>query len=213
VCVAKVFEKLVVYYPKPEYWQNLMVALNKTDTDDLQKLNVLRLAQYVKVLKDKDNYKEFAQLALDEKLPCEAQTALEQGFATKAFVEQRDVDVNNRLLAKAKADAIAQKAALATSEAASKSAATGDAAVKVGAQYLMCGDPAKGIALLQAGIAKGGLSKADAAHEAERTDEASMLLGIAHLRANNKAEAAKAFKDVKRDPVMVRIAKLWLLNT
>jgi hypothetical protein len=39
------------------------------------------------------------------------------------------------------------------------------------------------------------------------------LLGIAHLRNNNKAEAARAFRTVKRDPTMVRIAKLWLLNT
>jgi len=31
--------------------------------------------------------------------------------------------------------------------------------------------------------------------------------------SNNKAEAAKAFRSVKQDPTMVRIAKLWLLNT
>jgi len=40
-----------------------------------------------------------------------------------------------------------------------------------------------------------------------------MLLGVAHLKNNNKTEAAKAFKAVKKDPTMVRIAKLWLLNT
>jgi hypothetical protein len=41
-CVAKVFEKLVQHYPKPEYWQNLMSALRKIDADDLQKLNIMR---------------------------------------------------------------------------------------------------------------------------------------------------------------------------
>ena len=82
----------------------------------------------------------------------------------------------------------------------------------MGAQYLACGDAAKAIPLLQAGIAKGGLAKGEP-KEAERVDEANMLLGIAHLKANNKAEAAKAFRAVKRDPTMVRIAKLWLLNT
>ena len=40
-CVSKVFEKLVQHYPKPEYWQNLMVALKATDTDDIQTLNVM----------------------------------------------------------------------------------------------------------------------------------------------------------------------------
>ena len=33
-----------------------------------------------------------------------------------------------------------------------------------------------------------------------------MLLGIAYLRNNNKAEAAKAFRKVKSDPIMARIA-------
>ena len=46
-----------------------------------------------------------------------------------------------------------------------------------------------------------------------KVDEAYMVLGLAHLRNNNKTEARKAFNLVKRDPTMVRIAKLWNLNT
>ena len=109
-CVTSVFEKLVVYYPKTEYWQNLMVALRKGDTDDIQKLNVMRLSQHVNVMKDADEYKELAQLSLEEKLACEAQTVLEQGFTKKVFVEKRDVDVNTRLLATAKTEVAAEKA-------------------------------------------------------------------------------------------------------
>ena len=206
-CVSKVFEKLVVYYPKTEYWQNLMVALKATDTDDIQTLNVMRLASYVNVLKKPDDYKEMAQLAIEEKLACEGQAILEQGFTKKVFVEKRDLDVNTRLLEFAKKECAADKTALPKNEAAAKSAATGDAYVKVGAQYLGTGDTAKATAAIQQGIAKGDPK------EAARVDEASILLGIAQLKANNKAEAAKAFRSVKRDPTMVRIAKLWLLNT
>jgi tetratricopeptide (TPR) repeat protein len=211
-CVSQVFEKLVVYYPKTEYWQNLMKALRQSDVDDIQALNVMRLALQVNVLKDPDQFKEMAQLAMEEKLSCEAQTVLEQGFTKKAFVEQRDVDVNKRLLAAAQKEVAAEKAALAKNEAAAKAAATGDGLVKVGAQYLTCGDAAKGTQLIQAGITKGSLAKGDP-KEAERVDEAYVLLGMGHLKNNNKAEAAKAFRAVKRDPTMVRIAKLWLLNT
>lgn len=212
-CVSRVFEKLVVYYPKTEYWQNLMKSLRSGgNTDDIQTLNVMRLAVQVNVMKDPDEFKELAQLTLEEKLACEAQTALEQGFARKVFVEKRDVDVNTRLLEAAKREAATEKASLAKNEAAARAAATGDALVKVGAQYLGCGDPAKAVALLQAGIAKNNIAKGEP-KEAERVDEASMLLGIAYLKSNNKAEAAKAFRAVKRDPTMVRIAKLWLLNT
>jgi len=211
-CVSQAYEKLVVYYPKPEYWQNLMKALRQGDTDDLQAHNVMRLALHVNVLKDPDQFKELAQLSLEQKLACEAQTALEQGFSKKVFVEKRDVDVNTRLLDAAKKEAAVEKAALAKNEAAAQSAATGDALVKVGAQALGCGDAAKAAQLIQAGITKGSLAKGDP-KEAERADEASILLGMAYLKSNNKAEAAKAFRSVKKDPTMVRIAKLWLLNT
>jgi len=212
-CVAKVFEKLVVYYPKPDYWQNLMVALRKTDTNDLQELNVMRLATHVNVLKNPDEFKEMAQLALEQNLAGEAQSVLEQGFAKKVFVDQRQIDVNTRLLNAAKKEAAADKAALAKNEAAAAAAPTGDALVQVGAQYLGFGDAAKAVELIQKGIAKGGIGKADPATEAQKVDEANILLGIAHLRNNNKAEAAKAFRNVKRDPTMARIAKLWVLNT
>jgi tetratricopeptide (TPR) repeat protein len=211
-CVSQAYEKLVVYYPKPEYWQNLMRALRGGDLDDIQAHNVMRLALYVNVLKDPDQFKEMAQLGLEEKLACEAQTVLEQGFAKKVFVDKRDVDVNTRLLEAAKKEAAAEKAVLAKNVAAARSAATGDALVKVGAQYLACGDVAKGTQLIQAGITKGTLAKGDP-KEAERNDEAYLILGMGHLKNNNKAEAAKAFRAVKKDPTMVRIAKLWLLNT
>jgi Tetratricopeptide repeat len=211
-CVSNAFEKLVANYPKPEYWQQLIPALKAAVTNDLQTLNVMRLALHAKVLRKPEDYKEFAQLTLEQKLAGESQAVLEQGFANKVFVTERDVSVNNRLLAAAKAEAAKDKAALAANEAAAKSAPTGDALVKIGAQYLGFGDNAKAIDSIQKGIAKGSLAKGDPL-EAQRNDEAGLLLGIAQLRNNNKAEAAKAFRTVKRDPIMARIAALWVLNT
>jgi hypothetical protein len=211
-CVSKVYEKLVIYYQKPQYWQQLMSALRKGDTNDLQKLNVMRLAVQVDVMSDPEEYKEMAQLALEEKLAGEAQAVLETGFTKKIFVSERDVSVNTRLLAAAKREAAASKAALPQAEAAARSAATGDADVKVGAQYLGFGDNAKAIESLKRGITKGGIAKG-LPEEAQKVDEANMLLGLAQLRSNNRAEAAKAFHNVKRDPTMVRIANLWLLKT
>ena len=36
---------------------------------------------------------------------------------------------------------------------------------------------------------------------------------MAYLRVNNKAEATKAFESVTKNPVLARIAKLWILTT
>lgn len=211
-CVTRVFEKLVLNYPKTEYWSNLMVALRQGDNDDVQQLNVFRLSNQVNVMKRADEYKEMAQLAIDEQLSCEAQSILEQGFTKKVFVDKRDVDVNTRLLGTAKTKCVAEKAAIASADAAAKTAASGDASVRVGAQYLVSGDAAKAVEALQRGIQKGSIAKG-APNEAQKVDEANILLGIAQLKANNKAEAAKAFRNVKRDPTMTRIARLWALNS
>ena len=88
-CVAKVFEKLVIHYPKADYWQQLLSSLRKLETDDIQKLNVMRLSTQVNVMKDPEEYKEMAQLALEEKLAGEAQSVLEQGFTKKIFTDDR----------------------------------------------------------------------------------------------------------------------------
>jgi hypothetical protein len=203
-CVTRLFEKLVVYYPKPEYWQNLLVALTQSELADEQKINVMRLQQKVGVMKKPSEFTEMAQIALDQGLPGEAQAVLEEAFAKKLFADQRAIDLNTRLLNKAKQSAATDKAGLAAKEAAAKAAPTGDDLVHVGAAYLGYGDNAKAVEALKAGIAKGKLSQ---------PDQAGILLGIANLKANNKAEAEKAFKTVKVDPTMTRIAKLWLLNT
>jgi tetratricopeptide (TPR) repeat protein len=203
-CVTKVYEKLVVFYPKPEYWQNLLRSLKQGDTNDKQKINVLRLAVAVDVLKQPDDFTEFAQIALDEGLPAEAQSVLEQAIEKKLFKDQRKIDLNNRLLAKAKADVATEKAKLPQQDAAARATPEGDDDVKVGAAYLSFGDPAKAIEALKRGITQGKLAQAD---------EAGILLGIAYLRSDNKPEARKAFNTVKQDPTMKRIANLWLLNT
>jgi len=211
-CVTRVFEKLVVNYPKSEYWSNLMDSLRKGQNDDVQQINVFRLAVQVNVMKRPDEFKEYAQLAIDEALACEAESSLDVGFSKKVFVEKRDMDVNTRLLTTAKAKCAAEKNGLAAAETAAASAATGDGLVKAGAQQLVAGNFAKAAEDIQKGITKGGLAKGDR-FEAQRNDEAYILLGLAQLKSNNKAEAAKAFRLVKRDPTMTRIARLWLLQT
>jgi tetratricopeptide (TPR) repeat protein len=206
-CVTKVYEKLVVHYPKTEYWQNLLRSLRQGDTNDKQKINVLRLQLAVDVLKRPEEFTEMAQIALDEGLPAEAQSVLETAFEKNLFKDQRSIDLNKRLLTKAKAEVATDKAKLADQDAAARATPTGDDDVKVGASYLSYGDPAKAVEAIKRGITQGKLAQAD---------EAGILLGIAYLRTDNKVEAKKAFNSVsksKQDPTMARIANLWYLSS
>jgi tetratricopeptide (TPR) repeat protein len=204
-CVTRQFEKLVSHYPKREYWQNLVSSLLQSESNnDRQLLNIMRLAVEVDVMQRPEQFTEMAQLALEQGLPGEAQGVLEEGFSKAVFKDQREQDRNKRLLESAKKQAEPDRASLAKQEAAAKAKPTGDADVKLGAAYLSYGQSEKAVEAIQRGLGKGGV---------KNPDEAALLLGIAHLRAGNKPEAAKAFKTVKEDPTLTRIAKLWLLNT
>jgi len=204
-CQTGVFEKLVRYYPKPEYWENLVNTLfNDKKSTDKQQLNIMRLATHVGAVKEPLKYEECAQIAIALGLPGEAQSLLEEGFNKKYIVEARQVERDKKLLAEAKAAATGDKATLAQQETSARANAAGNADVKLGAAYLSYGDNAKAIEALQRGIGKGSVRD---------SDEAGMLLGIAYLRSGKKEEAAKAFNTVKTDATMGRIAKLWLLTT
>jgi tetratricopeptide (TPR) repeat protein len=204
-CATAQYEKLVKFYPKPEYWQNLVNTLfnDKTSTDKHQ-INVMRLALYVKSINEPSKFEEIAQIALAQGLPGEAQAVLEDAMNRKLFTDPRILERNKGLLARAKTAAAGDKATLAQQEAAAMKNPQGNADVKIGAAYLSYGDNAKAIESLQRGIGKGGVRD---------PDEAGLLLGVAYLRSGNKAEAAKAFGTVNKDPTMTRIARLWLLNT
>jgi tetratricopeptide (TPR) repeat protein len=200
-CTGKGFEKVVSYYPNPDAWANLMQALFKGG-DEANMLQTYRLATEVNAMRNGGDYTEMAQLALEKGLPAEAQAAIEAGFTRKAFVEKRDVDRNNRLLANAKGRIAADKASLAQRDKQAAASKNGDADVVVAEAYLSYGQYAEAISAAQRGIAKGVTNPADA----------QLVLGIAHYRAGNKAEAVKVFKSVKGNEGLQRLAKLWSLR-
>jgi hypothetical protein len=203
-CVTRSLERLVQYYPKDEYWQNLMQSLLRSGANDKTMLNVYRLASEVNAMTRGDDYREMAQLAMEQGLPGEAQATLEKAFANKKFTEARDVDSNTRLLNTAKTQATADRASLAKQEAdALKDKTSGELDVKIGAAYLSYGQYPQAVAALQRGIAEGKL---------KNPAEAQLLLGIAQLRAGNKGEAGKAFKDIKGDETLARLGSLWALR-
>lgn len=202
-CASKQAEKLVKHYAKPEYWKELINTLMTPSTTDNQMLNVMRLAMHVDAMTHSDQYSEMATLAMNAGLPGEAETALEQGLSKEMFKDTRAAEARRRL-EEAKASAATDKASLAKQETSAKANAQGNADVKLGAAYLSYGDAPKAIEAITSGVGKGGV---------RNPDEAGILLGIAYLKTGNKAEAAKAFQSVNKDPTLTRIAQLWLLNT
>jgi predicted Zn-dependent protease len=201
---AKAIEKLILHYPKPDYWSNAMAGvLNTKSSDDRVRLMTYRLMFQVGILKRAEHYTEMAQIALDQGNPGEAQTVLEQAFAKNLYTDQHDKERNQRLLDKVRRTAADDRSTMAKQEKDATAAPSGDALVQVGGAYLGYGQPDKAVAAITSGISKGNL---------KRSGEAYMLLGIAYDRSKNSAEAVRAFNRANTDPNYAQLAKLWALE-
>jgi tetratricopeptide (TPR) repeat protein len=203
---AKVIDKLVAYYPKPDYWQNAVASLQQNDTkDEHLRLDIYRLMSAVGVLKRPFDYGEMAEIALDLGYPGESQAVLEQALAQNVFTNPSDKDRNEHLLNGAKQRATNDQASLASAERDAGNAASGDALVQVGVAYMTYGQLDKAVADISKGIAKGML---------KNVDEAYLELGMAQLKAKNNAEAVRSFEKVASSgtPEYGRLGKLWALH-
>jgi tetratricopeptide (TPR) repeat protein len=203
-CTTKALEKLVTYYPKPEYWSNLLFGMMKeTANSDANTLQTFRLMSEVDVLKSADDYIELAQLAMDAGSPGEAQRALQRGFDKNVFADQRNKEKAQRLLDKAKAKAAADQPTLDKIAKQADAAPTGQQNAGMGLAYLGYGQYDKAVDEYTKAITKGGL---------KNQAETQLMLGISQLKAGHKDEAIKAFKAVKGDAILERLASLWALH-
>ena len=203
-CETRALEKMVTYYPKPDYWYQLLFTMRQqTSGNEANLLQTYRLMSEVDVLKSPDDYSEMAQLALEQGSPGEAQHILEKGFAKSVFTDPRAKGKNQRLLETAKKTAATDQASLPKIEKDADAAPTGAKNVGVGLAYLGYGQYDKAVDQLSKGLAKGGL---------RNETEARLLLGIAQLKAGHKEDATKSFHAVKGDPSLERLANLWSLH-
>jgi tetratricopeptide (TPR) repeat protein len=205
-CTQHALEKLVTYYPKPEYWKDLLYTMRQDHAltaSDKNTLQLFRLMSEVDVLAQADDYTEMAQIALDQGSPGEAEHILEKGFQKGVFADQRAKDKNQRLLDSAKKVAATDQPALPKIEKDADAAPTGDKDVAVGLAYLGYGQFDKAADMLNKGLTKGGVKS---------EPEARLLLGIAQLKGGHKDDAVKSFHAVKGDPALERLANLWSLH-
>ncbi len=203
-CETRALEKIVTYYPKPDYWYQLLFTMRQqTSGNDANTLQTYRLMSEVDVLKSPEDYTEMAQLALEAGSPGEAQHILEKGIAKGVFTEPRAKAKNQRLLESAKKAAATDQANLPKIEKDADAAPNGAKNVGVGLAYLGYGQYDKAVDEISKGLAKGGLRS---------EPEARLLLGIAQLKAGHKEDATKSFHAVKGDPSLERLANLWSLH-
>jgi tetratricopeptide (TPR) repeat protein len=204
--IGDALKKMVRYYPKPEYWDNLLDIYRRKEGGDRVTLGYYRLMNDVGVLKDAPDYVEMAQLAMDAGVPGEAQEMVQKGIQS-GVLKSDDKTVQgryDRLLAGAKKQSDLDKSQLNQLQAEADKAASGQASVGLGQAYLSYGELDKAIAAMEKGISKGSVTD---------IDEAQVSLGIAYLKKGMKDKAREAFKAVKNGSKWSDLAELWSIRT
>jgi len=195
-------ERLVAYYPKKDYWIDLLRRIeSKPGWSNRLTADLYRLRAATKTLATDNDYSEFAQLALQERQAGEAKRILDEGFAAGILGKGAEAERHQRLLALTNQRAADAPRALKEAEADALAAKDGNDLVSIGFAYSALGQHEKGIALMQQGIAKGGL---------KRKDDANLHLGIALHRAGQKQRAAQVFRSVGGTDGTADLARLWM---
>jgi hypothetical protein len=198
-------ERLVAHYPKPAYWSDMLARLQrKPGFSDRLALDTYRLMLATGSMRSANDYMEMAQLAVQAGLPGEGQRVVDKGFAAGVLGTgtPAEADRHRRLKELVAKRAAEEKQGLAAREAQAASARGGDELVNLGFSETFLGESKKGLALMEQGIAKGGL---------KRANDAKLHLGIAYLAAGDNAKALSVLKTVTGQDGTSDLARLWTL--
>jgi hypothetical protein len=201
--VVYAIEKLVTYYPKKEYWVDLMSRMQRKSTfSDRLSLDAYRLSLATGSMTAPADFMEMAQLALQADLPTEGKQVVDKGFATGALGTGPEANRHKRLRDLVDKQLKEDAASRAKDEQEALAAKSGDGLIAIGMNLVYSGQAAKGVQLIQQGIAKGDL---------KRPEDAKLHLGIAQLAAGDKAKAQATFKTVQGTDGTTDLARLWAL--
>jgi outer membrane protein assembly factor BamD (BamD/ComL family) len=197
-------EKLVVHYPKKEYWTDLLSRVQKKPGfSDRLGINVYRLRMATGNLTSTNDYMEMAQLALQAGVPAEAKAIIEKGYQTGMLGKGDQAERHGRLRDLANKTHEESLKRRAQDEKEALAAKDGNALVTVGLNYVYEGNATKGLSLIEQAIRKGGL---------KRPEDAKLRLGEAQLHAGQKQKGVATLREVKGNDGAADIARLWVLH-
>ena len=200
---TQILERMVTYYPKKEYWGDLLYrVVGKPTFAERLRLDWYRLLFATDNLEDPDQFMEMAELALFAGLPHEAKKVVDAGFAANVLGTGKNVAKHKPLRDKVNKQAAEDAKSLDAGDAALKAAKNGIGMVNTGYNYVVNGQFEKGIALIEQGIAKGGL---------KAPEEAKLHLGMAYLQSGNRAKAEEIFNTIQGKDGTADLARYWLL--
>lgn len=180
--------RLIKVDPSPNRWKALLTDLQGQNMRSEAKLALFHLMDATGTMSRKEDFHDFAKLALINGQAAVAKAALDKAGVTSDPMDQ-------------KLQAAAARAVAKEGPEAAKLSASPATAFKGGNAWLGINDYGKAIAAYDKAIAAGGAS----------ADYAKVFKGIAQTKAGQKAAAQATFKTVDEKGGMKDIANLWSL--
>jgi hypothetical protein len=149
-----------------------------------------------------EEYTEMAELSLAAGFPTEAKKVLDEGFSQNLLGTGSNAAKHKQLRDKATKGAADDAKNIGSGEAGAAKSKDGTGLVNLGWAYVTMDQFDKGIALIEQGVAKGGM---------KRPEDAKLRLGMAYALAGRKADAAKVFDSVKGADGTADLARYWML--
>jgi outer membrane protein assembly factor BamD (BamD/ComL family) len=196
-------ERLVTYYPKKEYWVDLLSRMQrKPSFSDRLVLDAYRLSLATGSMSAANDFMEMAQLALQAGLPAEGKQVVDKGFASGVLGSGKEGERHKRLRELVNKKLDEDKTARAEIEKQALADKDGTALVNAGFNQVFNGQAAKGLPMMQQGITKGNL---------KRPDDARLHFAIAQIMAGDAAKAQAVLKTVGGNDGTADLARLWAL--
>jgi outer membrane protein assembly factor BamD (BamD/ComL family) len=199
---AKAMEKLVTYYPKRDYWLNLIYGIStRPGFSERLALDIARLKIETGTARSANEYLEAAQLSLVEGFPVEAAGIIDKGYAAGLLGKGAEAERHRRLKDMAAKSVAADKKSLGSDAASAKEA---KALFNEGFNLVLHGKSEKGLQMMESALKQGIPSK--------RPDHAKLQLAYAYHLAGQNPKAVQIFRTVQGTDGSGALARAWAIR-
>jgi tetratricopeptide (TPR) repeat protein len=197
-------KQLIAYYPKPDYWLNVIDTLRtKPGFSDRLLLDVYRLEFSLGLVNKPEDAMDMAELALQSKLPGEAQDVVDKSFAGGLLGTGPEASRHQRLKALVDKTYASMKAGLGHDDADAATDHDGNRLLGLGETYVSYGMFDKGIPMMEEAVRK---------DELRHPEDAKLQLGLAYYKSGNKKKAVAELRTVGGTEGVADLAQLWILH-
>ncbi len=192
-------EKLVVAYPKRDYWRDLIARTElKKGFGDRLVLDMYRLKLELGLLASTNDFLEMANFVLNQLgYPAEAKKVIEAGIDAGALSKDSSNEKYKKLMASINKELADEKARAAKNTPIPN---TSVARLNNGYDLVIKGEGQRGLDMMAEGLKLPDL---------KRPDEARLRFGIAHVLAGQKDKASEIFRGIQGPDGLTEAARLW----